>query len=437
MQSNLSKVGAAKYVVSTTFLISLLFSGCTETNNITNNIVNDTGVVAGRVISESESITVSIWLAAEVASTIADAEGYFRIDDVQPGAYEVRVNSTEGFYMKLENIIVEPAKVTSLGDIQLLNLVWPITRIFPADGSRDLRFVSNILFVSSKEINMSTFDSAVSITPAIAGTWYYYLDTNGSYNYYFNRDAGWKAGQEYVLQIDTNLKFVEDYVLSRGIVSKFTIEKFRVIEFGLYQSWQLSTEFDAENVSSGQFRIYFNDVVDPESLSAAISFSYPEQGFWVWDGSSYYSSGYWFLRSGPAPNLVPESHHYLSISSGLGLGNGCILERDTIFNFHINPLNALATPANGAINVSGTSNITIDFNAQMDTVSAESSFELSPEGGTPIPGTFSWIAGNKLVYNPAPTLASGQLYRITVSTAAKTATGHYLTKEYKSYFVVQ
>lgn len=442
MQKNQIKILSTKVTFSALLTFIFLYLGCSDgdniTNNITNNIQNDTGVIAGRVITDGDVVTVSVWSAQEIANATADPAGYFSIANIKPGVYEVRVNSTAGYYLKVENVVVEPASVTNLGDVQLLNLVWPITRVVPADGSTSVSPFSSIFFESDMEILMSTFDSAISITPSLPGSWSRSNYPEGKYTYWFYPTLDFKMAQEYTFAIGTELKFTSGHILTNDIVTKFTTEKLRVVEFGLAVSnYSVYTTAHPEVASTDPIRLVFNAAVDPDSLAAAINMDYPSQGVWIPDAAYYSGTSYRFFKTGPVPLIAPDSQYSVRILSNVGLGNGLRLERDTVVTFFTYPMMATIIPANGATGVNALTDITVDFNTQMDTSSAGLAFNLSENGGTSVPGTFSWTTGNKLIFNPTPTLTAGQLYRVTISTDANSATGHFLKNEIKSFFVVQ
>ncbi|MCH8028002.1 MAG: Ig-like domain-containing protein [candidate division Zixibacteria bacterium] len=424
------------------FLIAIILTtcvmlGCTEENNITNNITgqDDAGVIAGRVISNGGVITVSVWLAEEIASTLADSEGYFAIRGLLPGVYEIHVRSSEGQFMKLFENVAEAGLVTNLGDIRLLNLVWPIVNVIPSDGSNSIPPLNYIYIISERKIVSPSLESVFSIKPNVVGTWDWWSYYDSSYTYRYLLSENLKLGQEYTTIIPQGLEFENSYFLTHEIKTTFNVESFMATNFGFGDRQSLVVTIDPENVDLTGMKINFNAELDQDSLNAAIEFGFPVQGIWL-PYTYWYITGFNFISFSPVV-LAPDSQYSLTIKGQSALGNGLQLAKDTTFIFRTNPLTISVSPSDGSTGVYERGNIVLDFNAKMDTSLAEQSFDLSSLAGSSVPGVFSWSAGNKLVFNPSIDLSRSEVYIIKSSTAAMTESGHYLEKEFKSYFVVR
>ena len=424
------------------FLIAIILTtcvmlGCTEENNITNNITgrDDAGVITGRVISNGGVITVSAWLAEEVASTRADSEGYFAIRGLLPGVYEIHVRSSEGQFMKLFEKVAEAGSVTYIGEIRLLNFVWPIINVIPSDGSNSIPPLNYIYIISERKILSSSLESVISIKPDVVGTWDWWSLYDTAYSYRYLLSENLKLGQEYTINIPSGLEFEDGYLLTHEVKTTFTVESFMATNFGFGDRQVLVATIDPENVDLAGMKIFFNAELDQDSVNAAIEFDFSVQGIWL-PYRYWYITGFNFISFSPVV-LAPDSQYSVTIKGLAPLGNGYEFTSDTTFIFKTNPLTITVSPSDGSTGIYERGNIVLDFNAKMDTSAAEQSFDLSTIGGSPVPGVFSWSVGNKLVFNPSIDMSSGEIYLIKASTVAKTESGHYLQEEFKSYFVVR
>lgn len=74
------------------------------------------------------------------------------------------------------------------------------------------------------------------------------------------------------------------------------------------------------------------------------------------------------------------------------------------------------------------------FDRNMDSASTESAFALTDSNGNTVTGAFSWPDARTLRFQPDLSLAAGETYTASVSTAAKSADGVALTEEIRAEF---
>jgi len=91
------------------------------------------------------------------------------------------------------------------------------------------------------------------------------------------------------------------------------------------------------------------------------------------------------------------------------------------------------SPLNGAPGVSAGTAVNVTFSEHMDRPSAEASFSLASETGTPVAGTFSW-SGTTMTFQPSALLAEGSSYTAHVGTGSKDLAGNRLAIEATSSF---
>ena len=89
------------------------------------------------------------------------------------------------------------------------------------------------------------------------------------------------------------------------------------------------------------------------------------------------------------------------------------------------PTITAVAPADAAVDVVATTNVSVTFSEAMSSAATQSAFSLATAGGTSVAGAFSWN-GNTLVFDPTSDLTAGVRYTATVATGAKDAAGNAL-----------
>lgn len=102
----------------------------------------------------------------------------------------------------------------------------------------------------------------------------------------------------------------------------------------------------------------------------------------------------------------------LDISAGLGA--------DTTA-----PTVSSVAPANGATGVAATTAVSVTFNEAMNQAATHGAFSLTPAGGSPVAGAFSW-SGTTMTFTPSAPLASSTSHAAIVTTAASDSAGNPL-----------
>jgi hypothetical protein len=408
-------------------------------------VYDSRATIVGRVISDELEIKVSAWQSDEVSSTYTDNAGYFSLLELKPGLYDIRVESPSGYSTRVKNVVAEAGETVNLPEIELDNNVWPVYNLYPRDNSIINILLHYFRFYSFERIEMDSLKERVKFNPNLTGTWY--EDYNYEQDYYFYRfslDDNLLPGQSYTWTFPAGLKFESGDSLTKDIVTQFTVESFRLRSFGFQSSYNPYNEIkkiiDPEEANRLLLKICFNASVDTDSLLKACSFDFPIEGIWFYFDEDYgYGFMYWFFASNLF-EFAPDSQYTMSLSGSINLSGEMNLGNDTTLTIITNPLQIEdVKPSNGARNISQSSNITIDFNAEMNQPITEAAFSLTTWNGTPVDGSFSWDAQNynKLYFDPTFNLNSGEAYKITVDTTAETTTGHRLKDKFISFFATQ
>ena len=96
----------------------------------------------------------------------------------------------------------------------------------------------------------------------------------------------------------------------------------------------------------------------------------------------------------------------------------------------VNPFAGFTTPRSGDTDVLLDTNVEIWFSDPMDLTATEAAFSVAPATA----GTLSWGSKNRLLFDPATDLSPGTIYWLSVSDAAKDATGVPMAADYDLSF---
>ena len=407
-----------------------LLIACSEENYITQNTPDDTGIFSGQVVALSGAITVSAWLAVEVASTEADSAGYFAIRDLLPGVYEIRIVSTTGQSLRLSNKVVNAGIVTNLGELHLSNLVWPIYHITPSHGSTISSQYSNISVTSSKKINLASLQTAATISPPINGIWNAWITQDSSFLYSYAKNSDYVLGQEYTVSISTELEFDDGERLSQEIVTVFSMESFDI----RYQSWNaynyqsLKTDFQGTLTS-----IYFNGTVDVASADLAVSIS-PTINF-----STLLTSDLKALRIILEGGLSSGTEYTIKIGTELLNLKGDPIQSEKTYSFATSPFAISFTSLianSGSVDPLTKSNLVhIKFTQNVSQASIDSHLTVVPQKGIDI--SLNSYKDAIIIRRLDSSLRPGQTYQVTLASGVRAEDGAVLDTAIGLEFTVE
>lgn len=139
--------------------------------------------------------------------------------------------------------------------------------------------------------------------------------------------------------------------------------------------------------------VHFSSVLPPSEL---IPLGYEFEG-WIVDGNQ---AGY----NGVIPFQMNQPHEIVAVFRKAGTEPPYV----TMFG-----------PDGSDVPV--TANIRVVFSKDMDPTSTEAAFSISPA----VPGTFSWLSANTMLFTPSVSLAFSSTYAVRISTAAADTTGSH------------
>ena len=184
-------------------------------------------------------------------------------------------------------------------------------------------------------------------------------------------------------------------------------------------------------------RVAFRTEIDRESFETALLTEPAMEGTYRW--REYYPPGgppevYFYPR---AP-LATSTLYRVVIDSTVTDTSGMRLAEPYEFQFTTEPLRVEATyPAHNDLSVSPRTDVTVCFNAYMDTESAEAAFRLVNSELEEVTGYFSWSSSTYLRFQPDSPLAAEEGYTATIEATASDATGSVLRTPYWFFFATE
>ena len=154
----------------TVFLTPLIFMSCTE-DHITNvTDLETTQGITGRIIPGEAGTVVAAWQGTEIGRTTTDTLGYFSLDNLPAGLYEIRITSPGGAQKVIPDVNVKSGVTTPMGSIRLSDPSWPLYSIYPADGDSSVQPIDALIRIYSHErLDVQSLAQAVVFTPEISG----------------------------------------------------------------------------------------------------------------------------------------------------------------------------------------------------------------------------------------------------------------------------
>jgi hypothetical protein len=416
-------------------IAALVAAGCGDKTTI-NNYYFPNGAVSGRITPADPGTMVMT--ADSVRVKYADANGFFVLDSLPSGVYNIVIIPVHFSRREFKEVTVAAGQIVSLGDIRLSNYPHPFFESFPADGEDSVQVHTYIMLYAAEPVVIDDLRRLATITPTINGAWGEWptsSETMGELRYVFvtDRDA-MRVATEYQVEVPSSVRLLDGDSLGSDLFFSFTTEPLRFQLLGLSEGLM-------GGVSISDFApvLWFNSAIDADSLTKAVSFTPPIGGIWVETAKAYGNAQYTFLATSGVP-LLPETDYAMIVSDRVALADGLRLPKPDTTRFTTEPYGVIQSyPRNGTRMHCTQCGITLEFNTPMDSASVREAFSLRDmEFDTLVTGTFT------LSYDPhhmqfiaAGALRSGTVYRYTLSRTARTASGQMLSQNLVVTFQVE
>jgi hypothetical protein len=432
-------------------LALVVMPGCSEdhiTNNTNPGVPGETGLV-GRVIPAEPGIVLALWQAAMIRQVTADDSGYYKMVGMASGMYELRVTSPGGPAKIYYNVVVL-AGTTRTFNINLEDTPLPplFYDVYPGDGATGVSPLDGYIALASRSgLDLTSFDSAVVITPPVAGEWrasgYIYddviivpsdiIEVSASGEYYFRPDTQFTPATEYTVRILPGLRLADGSAWGDSMQISFTVDSLRVDCLRVGGGYCGDT-----TVPLRQFDVYlrFNAVLNIDSLNAAAFFAPSIDGIWYRYDRGYYGTSRneaVFFYTEPLV-LRAEQTYTLTIDGDVGLSGQANFGIDREWDLVTEPVRVVGILPPIGSEAEVTTWIEVEFNTRMDHASAEAALTVSAFDGPMVAGQKVWIDEYKLTFRPDDKLVLGQAYQVEVENTAESLAGDTIRDEAYSFF---
>lgn len=254
-----------KLVLSSLVCFALML-GCDNEDHFINSVAES--AIVGRVVPATEGITVSAWQAEQKGSAVPDSAGFFSIRGLPSGLYEVRIEMTSGEVRKIPQVVVSEGKTTSVGDIMLDGIIFPIFSIFPSDGSVASPPESNPSFLSLEQVASISLQRDIKVLPPTPGVWEQ-SSSRSTFGYRFIPDVQLATSETYTISFSPSLTFVNGDSLGGSFSYSFKTAEFKETQ----HYWRTSQAPNAVPASFTGNLIHFryNSILDTVSVKNAIT----------------------------------------------------------------------------------------------------------------------------------------------------------------------
>ncbi len=365
--------------------------------------------------------------------------GVFQAAGIPEGTYDIFVVPANHGRRIYRDVYISSERPFIQGYIIVSVLPWPFFYETPSGNSTISDFQTEIEIVSSEQLNLDDLKSLSYFEPEIAGEW---IESGGSSNFVYQYLSTLDGSQiftlppttTYTLHIDKSVRTVDGKTLDSDGALTFSTE-----DLELHLSGDLTNRGNV-GILEPDLRIYFTTCVSEAAVREAVTFDPPIPGLWVATGCGEdlfdlpdpsYSFKYFMFES----TLPAEKDYTLSVSKSIGLVAGSPVGGDSVFHITTESYGIIEIYPSDRGTIRGPRYAHVEFNAVMDTASVEASFSITDVDGEVLPGWPRWVNSNRgyLYYFDEP-LISNSIYRIGLTTDAKTAEGMNLTREFESIF---
>jgi len=396
-------------------VIFLIFS-CEK--DITVYIEKGPGTIVGQILPTGIDAFVEIRKSGETVKIYADTEGYFKIEDLEPGHYNLTLDAPAYGKKTISNLYIGDAEIFDIGVIQLLTVPYPIDRISVSTGGRSYSNNYTLTIYFTEEMDWESVIGAFQIDPAVNDFTYNYYSSSYSYIYFY---FYLNMGSSYSITLDTTAVTASGEPLEFPYTYQFTTQPFCLT----------SVEKRIYDGSIESIRLTFNSQIDYKSIIQNLTIN-PSIGVTA-DG--YYPSTGVYLY--PINGWISDTLIIFTISHSFSDINGNTLAADTTFTIQTNPLNINSfTPYNNQCYVSVDPYIRITLNNIIDESTIDKALHVSPEFTYNINTHVSYGYSYFYIY-PDSSLQTATTYTIEIDTSLTDFYGVHLPEKYVSTFTTK
>lgn len=375
------------------------------------------GKIVGLVKPEGIIAQIDLYQGALIQTTFSDSSGYFELDSIFAGIYNLEFSSQNYGRQILNNVVVHAGQITSTPDILLKPYPEQIATFLPVDGEQNFQLTAPIEIQFSTLMDHSSVEADFSLSPSVNGRIVWEIISGNSKLSFYPEDQ-YVSNKIYMMKLTTNTKTSAGDRLPFNFVSYFKTEGVKISS--------TIPENGATFVSPQSYiYIYFNSSMERQSVEQSFSIAPMKIGDFRWFDSRRFCF---------QPGTLFESQTQYTVKIGnqaKDVHNNSILE-ETIFKFETEPLRITSSyPTNGATSMSRSTPITITFNTYVNQEAAQNAFSLSP---TAEGWAFQWSDLTRFLYTGVTRLQANTFYTVKIDTSCSDAWGNLLPANYSFTF---
>ncbi len=298
------------------------------------------------------------------------------------------------------------------------NLPPAIVAAVPRPGE-EVNTQAGILFQFTRAMDRASVESALRVTPAVAGTFTWQDDRTVTF-----KPKGLAMGTRYHVTLATTAKATNGLPLTHELAFSFsTLDALAVTHF-------TPADGSAQLRGDVPVLIVFNHPMVPINCTGKVAndaagcpalplrFTPPTVGQGTWINTSAY-------RFDPLPGWDAGTTYTAQLLAGVTSVAGATLNEDVTWTFSTAPARIIRIePAAWNRNIPLETGVRVYFNTPMDAQATAAAFSLSGPGGTAVPGAITWEDNNAtLVFTPTQYLALDTNYVVRVTDQARAVNG--------------
>jgi len=392
-------------------IVLLVTLTCTEEQPY--SIEESYGKITGLIKPSGIIAQVNLLQGKLILTTQTDSTGYFILNNVAVGVYNLEV-SAAGFGRQIINeIIVYSHRTTAIQDVYLKPFPEQVAGLNPADGttSHPVSYPISIEFTTS--MMHATVEANFILIPEVSG-YFRWEDSAEMSKVYFYPDEQFATNTTYEITLTTGATTAYGDTLSFELSASFKTEGIVITNTNpTNQATFISPET--------YIYIFFNSDMDRATFDENFSIVPAVDGVIHWHSLKQVSYR-------PYIPLASNTLYAVRIDGMTQDIFGSQLKQVETFAFRTEPLTISTNyPENGATYVNRSASISISFNTFVNQEKTERAFRLTPavEGGN-----FQWYDLSRFQYMGTAKMAALTTYTVTIDTTCIDAWGNALDKNF-------
>ena len=305
----------------------------------------------------------------------------------------------------------------------LASVIEPLASIGVGAGT-------DIVIGFTQSMNRSSTQSAVSITPAVNGSFAW---DSESKTLTFDPNSDLQNGTTYTLTIDDSATASDGVEMDGDYVFSFTVGSDSTPPM-VTASYPVANATGVSKNATVSVTFYDSSPMDIGLSQSAFAISPSTNGALSWSNPSATQHTLTFT---PALPFIAGATYQVTVSTAARDVAGNSLAENYVFYFTVGgdtvPSQVVGTiPPLNATNVDKATAVSISFDEAMDKITTQSAFSISPA----VAGNFTWSSGGEvLTFTPIDDVPVG-VYEVKVGNGAQDLAGNKMTSDYVFSFTV-